>query len=136
VYISHSRERGLKPGDSIVFYRTGGKHLSVATTIGIVERVYNKIGSLEELVSICKKKTFFTGTQLKEFWDRYGNSKPFVVEFLYSYSLVKRPTLARLIELGIIRGVNSAPRGFTEITMDQLHLILKESKSNESIIVD
>lgn len=136
VYISHSWERGLRPGDIIVFYRTGGFHKSVVSTIGIVEKVNNNIASFEELVRICRKKTFFTPVQLKEFWDRSQHSRPFVVEFLYSYSLVKRPNLAKLIELGIIADASSAPRGFTRITMDQLHLILNASESNESLIVD
>jgi len=136
VYISHSRERGLNPGDIIVFYRTGGYHKSVATTIGIVEQMYNNILSFDQLVDLCRKKTFFTPAQLREFWDRYSYSKPFVVEFLYTYSLVKRPNLAKLIELEIIKDAQSAPRGFSGITMNQLHLILKESESNESLIVD
>jgi hypothetical protein len=59
-----------------------------------------------------------------------------VVEFLYSYSLVKRPNMAKLIELSIIADATSAPRGFTKITMDQLHLILNASQSNESLIVN
>lgn len=136
VFISHSWERGLRPGDIIVFYRTGGFHKSVVSTIGIVEQVHNNIASFEELVWIFRKKTFFTAAQLKEFWDQNTQSRPFVVEFLYSYSLVKRPNIEKLIELGIIADANSAPRGFTMISINQLHLILNTSESNKSLIVD
>ncbi|HEV7333136.1 MAG TPA: PIN domain-containing protein [Flavisolibacter sp.] len=136
VYISHSYERNLKPGDAILFYRTGGKHAGVATTIGIVEKVYNNIQSPKELHDICRKKTFFTDDALMEFWTRYKGIKPFVVEFLYAYSLRKRPNLARLVELGIIKDIMSVPRGFSAISMDQLQLVLKDSQSNESLIVD
>lgn len=136
VYISHSYERELSPGDIILFYRTGGKYVGVATTLGIVEMVHNNIGSPEELFEICRKKTFFTNDQLLEFWDRYNHSKPFVVEFLYSYSFPKRPNLAKLVELGIISDIMSVPRGFSKITLEQLYLILKESRSDESIIID
>ena len=136
VYISHSYERGLNPGDIILFYRTGGKYFGVATTIGIVEKVHTKIASAEELLAICKKKTFFTKEQILAFWNRYPSSRPFVVEFLYTYSLIKRLNLARLVELGIVSDIMSVPRGFSMITMDQLLLILKESKSNESIIIN
>lgn len=137
VYISHSYERRLSSGDIIVFYRTGGKYQSVVTTVGIVEKVYNAIENAQQLFNICRKKTFFSEEDLLRFWNRYGDyNRPFVVEFLYSYSLRKRPNLARLIELGIIADVNSAPRGFTQISQEQLLLILKDSKSNESIIVD
>jgi predicted nucleic acid-binding protein len=136
VYISHSHERNLQPGDIILFYRTGGYYAGVATTIGIVEKVHQNIQSAEELFEICRKKTFFTHAQLQEFWNRYKNIKPFVVEFLYAYSLPKRPNLASLIRLNIIKDVTSVPRGFHKITWDELFLILKESKSNENIIVN
>lgn len=62
--------------------------------------------------------------------------KSFVVEFLYTYPLVKRPNLAKLIELGVIPDVSSVPRGFSKISLDNLRAILNESKSDESIIVD
>lgn len=136
VYISHSYERGLTAGDAILFYRTGGYHAGVVTTLGIVGKVYNNIGSLEELVNICRKKTFFNATELAKFWNRYKDIKPFIVEFLYAYSLPKRPNLAKLIELGIINTVNDVPRGFSKMKWESLITILKQSQSDESIIVD
>lgn len=136
VYISHSYERNLAPGDIILFYRTGGKYIGVATTLGIVEKAHTSIESPEALFEICRKKTFFTNGQLLEFWNRYNHSKPFVVEFLYSYSLPKRPNLAKLVDLGIISDIMSVPRGFSKISLEQLYLILKDSKSDESLIVN
>ncbi len=136
VYISHSYERNLHKGDIIVFYRTGGYHAGVVTTIGIVDNVYTGIQSLDELINICRKKTFFNATELNKFWNRYPRFRPFVVEFLYAYSLPKRPNLAKLIELDIIKDVNSVPRGFEKISMESLLKILKQSESNESLIVD
>ena len=136
VYISHSWERGLKKGDSILFYRTGGKYAGVATTIGIVEAVHDNIQSFEELNALCRKKTFFKEADLLAFWNRYKNIKPFVVEFLYAYSLKKRPNLERLVEIGVIADVNSVPRGFSKISLANLQAVLNVSKSDESIVVD
>jgi hypothetical protein len=136
VYISHSLERGLKPGDAILFYRTGGKYAGVATTVGIVEAVYDHIKTPEELYAVCRKKTFFTQDELLKFWQRYRDNKPFVVEFLYAYSLKKRPNLNRLIELGVISDLFSVPRGFSKISLANLQAVLKDSQSDESIIVD
>lgn len=136
VYISHSQERGLSSGDIILFYRTGGFHYSVITSIGIVEKVHHPIDSLAALEKICHKKTFFDQPGLAAFWNRYAGIKPFVVEFLYAYTLPKRPNLAKLIELGVIKDVQSAPRGFTAITWEQFVTVLKASNSNENIIVD
>lgn len=136
VYISHSWERGLKPGDAILFYRTGGKYAGVATTIGIVEKVHINIQDIKTLMEICWKKTFFTEEKLREFWNRYKDIKPFVVEFLYAYSLQKRPNLARLVELGILPDIMSVPRGFSAISMEQLRTVLTESQSDERLVVN
>lgn len=135
VYISHSYERGLQPGDVILFYRTGGKYHSVVSTIGIVENVHHP-ATLEELAALCRKKTFFKMEDLKAFWTRYPGNRPFVVEFLYAYSLPKRLTLARLIEMEVIPDIFSAPRGFSKISLDKLRAILRDSHSDESIIVN
>ena len=44
--------------------------------------------------------------------------------------------MARLIDLGIFAGIDDAPRGFRRISKEQLDLILKETKSDESAVVD
>jgi len=136
VYVSHSKERNIKKGDTIVFYRTGGLHKGVVTTIGIAENAINPLVDFSHLVELCKNKSVLTESKLKEFWERFGNYKPFVVNFLYCYSLPKRPNLAKLIELGIIAGPDQMPRGFSKITENDLIKILKTSESNESIVVD
>lgn len=135
VYISHSHERGLMSGDILAFYRTGGKYKGVATTLGIVERVYDNIQSADELIAVCKNRTFFKPEEIRAFWDRYSTLRPFVVEFLYAYSLPRRPNLEKLVDLGIIAGYDSVPRGFSKISLNQLHLLLKESNGNEGLII-
>lgn len=136
VYVSHSIERNIQKGDTIVFYRTGGLHKGVATTIGIVESIINPVSSLEHLILLCKNKSVLTIEQLNDYWNRYRYNKPFVVNFLYTYSLPKRPNLAKLIDLGIITSVDKMPRGFAKISKENLIKILKISESNESIIVN
>ena len=44
--------------------------------------------------------------------------------------------MSKLIELKILAGVNDPPRGFRKITQEQLNTILKETRSDESFIVD
>lgn len=41
-----------------------------------------------------------------------------------------------LLELGVISGEENELRGLKKITREQLILLLKETKTNESIIVD
>jgi predicted nucleic acid-binding protein len=128
VYISHSWERGLNTGDLILFYRTGGYYKSVVTTIGIVENLKTP-SNFDELKTICRKRTALTEKQLAEYWDRYDKRKPFVVNFLYAYSLPNpfKVNLKRLIELGVLGSVEDAPRGFQEINWDSFVKIYKEA---------
>jgi len=127
VYVSHSLERNLNTGDLIVFYRTGGYYKSVITTIGIVEDLVYP-STIENLKSACRKRTALSDKELLSYWNRYQR-KPFVVNFLYAYTL-PNPfvlNLKRLIEIGVIDGVNDAPRGFKEIGWDSFEKIYKEA---------
>ncbi len=136
VYISRSIKRDLSSGDVIVFYRTGGYRKSVVTTIGIVESVIDGIRIEDEFIRKCRKRSVFSDTELKKHWNYNVRNRPFIVNFLYAYSFPKRPNLAKLIELGIIADVDSAPRGFEPISKEQFNKIIKESLTNEGIIVD
>ena len=134
VYISHAIERPLKKGDLLLFYRTGGFYKGVATTVCIVESVIDNIKSEQELIDICQKRTVLSTNELKEFWNRYPKLKPFIVNLLYAYSLPRRPNLKRLIELGVIAGIDQVPRGFGKISWSDLEKILKDTGSDESTV--
>jgi hypothetical protein len=135
VYVSRSIFRDLRRGDTIVFYRTGGYHKSVVTTLGIVEDVYHDIKNETHFVGLCRKRSVFSDKELREQWN-YKGSRPFIVGFLYAYSFPKRPTLKELIDSGVIRNVESAPRGFEQITPDQFGTILSLSRTDPGVIVD
>ncbi len=135
VYISRSITRDLKSGDIIIFYRTGGYYESVITTLGIVEKVYDNIKDYTQFSNLCGKRSVFTGHELRQQWDKTSGNRPFIVNFLYTYSFPKRLNLKTLIELGVIKDVTSAPRGFTEISDDSFETIIRETHSNENIVV-
>jgi predicted nucleic acid-binding protein len=136
VYISHSVERDLRSGDVIAFYRTGGLHLSVVTTLGIVENIITAFRDLGEMIKLSRKRAVLTDQEIARYWDRYPGRRPFLVNFLYAYSLPKRPNLAKLIELGVVPNVESAPRGFTSISWDKFYKIVKVSEADENLIVN
>jgi hypothetical protein len=127
VYISHSYERNLNAGDLIVYYRTGGYYKSVVTTIGIVEDIVHPV-TFDELKKVCRKRTALKDEELMEYWNRYKR-KPFVVNFLYAFSLPNpfRLNLKRLIEIGVIKSVEDAPRGFKEISWGSFEILYKEA---------
>lgn len=137
VYISRSIYRDLKPGDIIIFYRTAsggsGHYTSVATTLGIVESVTTQIANEQEFISLCRKRSVFSDAELKKWWNWNARNRPFVVKFLYAYSLPKRPNLALLKESNIIR---EAPRGFEEISGAAFSKLLAISNADERFIVN
>ena len=136
VFISRSLEKGLGVGDLIIFYRTGGYYEAVISTIGIVEKVIIDIKDEQDFINKCRKRSIFTDEELKEHWNFNKAMRPFIVNFLYAYSFPKRIILKDLIDLGIIKNIASAPRGFTKITTNQFNIIMRETKTDESIVVD
>ena len=137
VYVSRSLNRNLRAGDIIVFYRTGGYYIGVVTTLGIVERVYTSIRDRQHFVNLCRKRSVFSDEELQQQWDSAPpTNRPFIVNFLYSYSFPKRINLKCLIELGVISDIASVPRGFEEMRDGSFDRIIKESGSDETIIVD
>jgi predicted nucleic acid-binding protein len=135
-YISRSLEKGLNTGDVIIFYRTGGYYKGVISTIGIVEKIITGIKDENDFISKCRKRSIFTDEKLKEHWNHNKALRPFIVNFLYAYSFPKKVNLKELIEIGIIKDVESAPRGFQKISAEQFDLIMKETKSDASIVVN
>jgi predicted nucleic acid-binding protein len=134
VYVSRSVNRDLRPGDVIIFYRTGGYYQSVVTTLGVVESICSSIENEGQFISLCRRRSVFSDEELKQQWKAYP--KPFVVNFLYSYSFPRRLNLKRLIEIGVVRDVASAPRGFEEIPEEAFDRIIEETGSDKHVVAD
>jgi predicted nucleic acid-binding protein len=136
VYISRSIFRAVKPGDTIIFYRTGGHYKSVVTTLGIVEAVHDRIETEAQFIRMCRKRSVFSDDELREHWNYKGGNRPFIVDFLYAYSFPRRPNMASLISRGVIRDIQSAPRGFERISNAQFDTILELSETDPRVIVN
>jgi predicted nucleic acid-binding protein len=143
VFITRSIQREIKKGDVVIFYRTAekgrsGYYTSVITTIGIAEGKFDNIKTEEEFILKCRKRSVFSNDELKNWWNRNPNYRPFIINFLYVYSfqLGKRMNRQTLLDLGIISGADNELRGLKKITKAQFLTILKETATNESIIVD
>ena len=137
VYISRSYERRLSPGDIVVFYRTAdggpGWYTSVATTIGVVQEVIEGIKDLPAFLAACRKRSVFTDAELRKYWE-FGSSRPFVVNFLFVYSLPKRPTLEKLDGIKFVRADN-VPRGFARVSDESFEKLLEISHADTSFVV-
>ena len=134
VYVSRALEPHPNKGDLLIFYRTGGYYKSVVTTIGIVEELKKDFATEDEFIKYGRTGSVFPEKKLQEMW-RYRSDKPFVVKFLYLYSFPHRINMKELIDLGVLLGVNDAPRGFKPITTEQFKTIIKETKSDDSFII-
>lgn len=137
VYVSRSLKRGLRPGDVVVFYRTrpegkSARYHSVATTIGIVQEVIDNITTLAEFLEACRKRSVFTDEELAEHWNYASKLRPFVVNFLFVYSLPRRPNLKELTESGIIA---EAPRGFEPMTDDEFTKLMEITGADQRLII-
>ena len=135
VYISRSIKRNLKRGDIIVFYRTGGIFQGVITTIGIVESIITSIKDEQEFINLCKKRSVFDNQELSKQWN-YRSSKPFVVNFLYAYSFPHRINGKTLLDLEIIKDVESFPQGFEKISRTDFEKILQNTETDNNLIVN
>jgi len=137
VYVSRSLNRDLRTGDLTIFYRTDGYYASVVTTLGIVENVNTSIRDRDSFIKLSRKRSVFSDEELRIQWDAAPSAgKPFIVNFLYAYSFPKRINMKRLIELGVIRDIHSAPRGFEAISDESFNRIITETKSDERIVVN
>lgn len=139
VYISRSYERDLHAGDIIVFYRTKSPdgpawYTSVVTTIGVVQEVIDRIPDLATFLAVCRKRSVFTDQELRKHWDYTPGNRPFVVNFLFVYSLPKRPNLKQLDEIGLIKST-AVPRGFMGINDKSFERMLEISNADTRFIV-
>ncbi len=135
IFVSGSWNRTAQSGDILVFYRTGGRYRSVVTTIGIVQRIVSVNNDKKAFIEACRRRSVLNGGELDELWQR-NQGKPYVVEFLDSYSFKRRPNLDTLIDKGVISNVKSAPRGFERISREQFDTILRLTESNMCLVVD
>jgi predicted nucleic acid-binding protein len=142
VYISRSIKRDIKKGDIIIFYRTADRgsayYTSLITTIGIVENKIENIIDEKDFILKCRKRSVFPDIELEKYWNYNPKYRPFIINFLYSYSFEKgnRINRERLLALGILSGEEKELRGLKQISLEKFLIILKEAKVNESIIVD
>ena len=94
------------------------------------------IRSEEQFIELCRKRSVFSDKELSKHWNYSPRSRPFVVNFLYTYSFPRRMNLRELIEAGVIKSTDDVPRGFELISDDQFQRILEGSNADKRLIVN
>lgn len=133
VYISWAPCYDAKPGDIVLFYRTGPsgtnkKYTSVVTTVAVIDEIIQNFASEEDFLRICQNRSVFTTDELKSFW-REHRWQLKVLKFIFVKSLTKRPTLGQLWDAGIIQPPGG-PRSFTKISDTQFKTILSDAQTS------
>lgn len=143
-YISRSLNRDIKKGDILLFYRTAEKDKSayysaLITTIGLVEEKIDNIKNEIEFIQKARKRSIFSDEELKKWWNKNQNNRPFLINFLHIYSLTpkQRSKLIRkkLLDINILTGEENELRGLKEISKENFETIIKEAEINESFII-
>ncbi len=142
-YVSRSYNRDVRMGDVLIFYRSApigqsAYYASVITTVAVVNDVKLSFASIDDFVSRGRKRSLFSESELRAIWNKYPSYKPFLIDFLptYSFPLGHRINRKRLLEMGILTGEQNEMRGLKEITKGQFNSIMKEANIDESIIVN
>ena len=122
IYLSGAYDfRGATKGDLVLIYRTGErypkKYSSVVTGIAIIEDII-KTKTINECVEICKNRSIFNETEIKELHPKY----PTVIKLLDLVSFKYKVTLNELYEHDIIKN-GSGPRPFESLSREQFEII-------------
>jgi hypothetical protein len=131
VYVTWAPERGVNPGDLLLFYRIGDttpkKYSSVVTTVGVVDQIVTSFVDEKDFLRHCQNRSVFSLEELKKFWrDHNYNLK--VLKFVYVETLNKKLNLDYLWNQGIIPQPEG-PRPFTRLTNNQFEMILRDSET-------
>lgn len=98
-YITNSYSQMPNKGDILVFYRNGGMHKGVFTTLGIFES-YTTFNSFDSFYEYASNRTVLSKQEMLGMWNKNSYYKPKIVDFIYAYSLPKRLNLSNMIDLG------------------------------------
>lgn len=105
-YLSHSRIKGMSPGEVIMFYRS--RDLKKITTLGVVEAVYDRVTDVNEIVRHVGKRTVYSRHELTDMVTKPTK----VILFWQSFHLERPVSLISLREVGITL---SPPQSITEV---------------------
>jgi hypothetical protein len=114
-------------------FKLGERFLKIVFDNALRHGVIDGIPDLPAFLAACRKRSVFTDKELQAHWD-YSKSRPFVVNFLFIYSLPKRPTLEKLDGIGFVKA-SKPPRGFARVSDESFEKLLQISNADTRFIV-
>ncbi|MGA8378249.1 MAG: PIN domain-containing protein [Methanoregula sp.] len=113
-YLSHSRNRQLRAGDIVLFYRS--RDTQSLTSLGVIEEVRMGLTQTDEIIRVVGKRTVYSTAEIDE------SLKPLtVILFRHHFHLRNPLNLATLLESGILNG---PPQSIMQIS-DEKYTVIK-----------
>lgn len=119
-YICNSNTKQIKNGDLLFFYST--RENMRMTAIGVVDEVYDRFDSIDDIFDIVRKRTAYSNEQLKN----VARLDSLVILFKHYLSFEQEIRYRDLIEMGVI---SSGIQQIQKINQEKMSLIISRDDS-------
>lgn len=124
-YLTHSRIKKIRPGDIILFYRSGDKR--AITSVGVVDNFFPDVSDTDEILRIIGKRSVYS----RDVIDR-SNRPLAIILFRHHFHLKRSITISELRRAEIL---SWAPQSITEIDNTRYAWVKQQGGIDESFTV-
>jgi len=121
-YLCHSKTKGLKEGDILLFYRSND--VRELTSLGVVEKVYENVTEPNQIVSYVGKRSVYSRKEIEEM----VNKPTKVILFKWHLHFENPLKYKNLLDYQILKG---PPQAIIKISHDKYLKIKGEVKIND-----
>lgn len=121
-YLCHSNITTISPGDLVLFYRS--KDEKRLTSLGVVEKIYQRLNDPEEITRIVGKRTVYSIEEIEEIAKRPTT----VLLFTWHLHLPDPIALKELVDEGVLK---RAPLSINSISHEKYLTVKKRGKIDE-----
>jgi len=126
-YLCHSKIKGMKEGDVLLFYRSGD--IRGITSLGIVEKVYENVTDPNDIISYVGKRSVYSLMEIKEI----AKKPTKIILFWWNMHFEKPIKYGYLLDNGILKG---PPQTIIKVPHNKYIKIKEVTNINERYTVD
>ena len=124
-YLTRSQTHQIRPGDIIIFYKSGESTLS---TIGVVDEINYGETNTETIMNMIEKRTVYSYSEVDEM------GKPLtVILFRHNTNVKRKISLTDMKKKGILNG---PPQSITLLTEEKYQKLITEGVIDENLTFD
>ena len=134
VLIIGEAHENMKKGTVLLFFqKSKNKEERGIIAAGIVENTYCNFSNEQDFYTRCRKRSFLSNESLNKYWIIY-NKKPFVIDFLFTYSFNENLiSEERIKDVGIN---NFSDKQICQLSSAQFMELIKGSEYEKNIVVN